>query len=99
MIIEIREDLALRLQALAERDGADLDNMVHRTLMDLVSQREKDGRRYATLADMARHAKELNMASPQPSNTAERSREILNTEFVDYLKSRPRHGEVLQWLP
>ena len=88
MNYEIREDLAKRLEALAERDGADFNIMVHMILMNHVTEREKDGKRYATLADLARHAKELNMASPRPSNAAERSREILNTEFVDYLQSR-----------
>ena len=55
-------------------------------------ERNTDEKQWATLADLARHAKELNMASPEPVNTSERSREILNTEYADYLCERKVKG-------
>ena len=83
MNIEIPEDVAQRLEQLAEQQDADMSDL----LRDMIERYAAD-KQWATLADMARHAKELNMASPEPVNTAERSREILNTEYADYLKSR-----------
>ena len=85
MTIDIPEDVALRLEKLAEEQNADVGDL----LRDLLNRYAvADEKPWATLADLARHAKELNMASPEPVNTAERSREILNTEYADYLKSR-----------
>ena len=70
-----------------ERDNGDSGQ--YATWGDLLeSAREADIAQWATLADLASHAKELNMASPEPVDTASRSREILNTEYADYLKNR-----------
>ncbi len=88
MTIDIPEDVALRLERLAEREDADIGDLLRDLLERFEDEGETDDKQWATLADMASHAKELNMASPEPVNTAERSREILNTEYVDYLKSR-----------
>lgn len=88
MTIEIPEDVARRLDELAKQNDADIGDL----LRDLLASYENDGnadqKPWATLADLARHAKKMNMASPEPVNTAERSREILNAEFADYLNSR-----------
>lgn len=88
MTIDIPEDIALRLEALAEQNDADINDLLRDMLARYEADCETDDKRWATLADMARHAKELNMSSPEPSDTAGRSREILNTEFADYLQSR-----------
>ena len=85
MTIDIPEDVALRLEKLAKQQDAEIGDL----LRDLLNRyADADEKPWATLADLARHAKELNMASPEPVNTAEHSREILNTEYADYLKSR-----------
>ncbi len=83
MTIDVPDDVALRLEQLAKQQDADIGDL----LRDLL-ERYTDDKQWATLADLARHAKEMNMASSEPVNTAERSREILNTEYADYLKSR-----------
>ena len=121
MTIDIPEDIALRLEALAKQNDADIGELLRELLARYEAECETGDKRWATLADMARHAKELNMASAEPADTAgrddkekrrattadfarnakaaglssphpvdtsERSREILNTEFADYLKRR-----------
>ncbi|MDE2821370.1 MAG: hypothetical protein OXT68_04810 [Chloroflexota bacterium] len=88
MTIDIPEDVALRLEELAEQHDADPGDLLRDMIERYAKERLGDDERWATLADLARHAKEMNMASPEPVNTAKRSREILNTEYADYLKSR-----------
>ena len=88
MTIDIPEDIALRLEELAKQNDADIGELLRDMLERYANERDTDEKQWATLADIARHAKELNMASPQPVNTAERSRDILNTEYADFLKSR-----------
>ena len=83
MMIDIPEEIIRQLEQLAERH--DVEVVV---LLEQLIKRYTPEKKWATLADLARNAKEANMASPEPVNTAERSREILNTEYVDYLKSR-----------
>ena len=83
MAINIPQDIALRLEELAKQQDSEIGDL----LRDMIERYAAD-KQWATLADMARHAKKMNMASPEPVNTAERSREILNTEYADYLKSR-----------
>ena len=83
MGIDIPEEITQQLEQLAAQH--DVEVVV---LLEQLVKRYTPDKNWATLADLARHAKELNMSSPEPVNTAERSREILNTEFVDYLKSR-----------
>ena len=83
MNIVIPEEITQQLEQLATQH--DVEVVV---LLEQLVKRYTPDKKWATLADLARHAKELNMSSPEPVNTAERSREILNTEYVDYLKSR-----------
>ena len=83
MTIDIPEDIALRLEQLAKQRDTDIGEL----LRDMIERYTAD-EQWATLADLARHAKKMNMASSEPVNTASRSREILNTEYADYLKSR-----------
>lgn len=88
MTIDIPEDIALQLEELAKRNDADISDLLRDMLARYEDDSDNNEKQWATLADMARHAKELNMASPEPVDTAGRSREILNTEFADYLQSR-----------
>ena len=88
MTIDIPEDIALRLKELSKQNDAEVADLLRDLLERYANESETDDKQWATLADMARHAKELNMASPEPVDTAGRSREILNTEFADYLQSR-----------
>lgn len=88
MTIDIPEDVVLRLEQLAEQRDTDLGDLLRDMIERYANERSGGDKPWATLADLARHAKEMNMASPEPVNTAKRSREILNTEYVDYLKSR-----------
>ena len=88
MTIDIPADIARRLEELAERDNLEIDDLLRDMLERYPDNGESDQKQWATLADLARNAKEANLASLGPVDTAERSREILNTEFADYLKSR-----------
>ena len=92
MTIDIPEDIALRLKALAEQNNADISDLLRDMLSRYEAEFETGDKRWATLADMAHHAKELNMASPEPADAAGRSREILNTEYADYLHERRVKG-------
>ena len=88
MTIDIPDDIATRLKQLAAQNDADINDLLRDMLARYEADCETGDKRWATLADLARHAKELNMSSPEPGDTAGRSREILNTEFADYLQSR-----------
>ncbi len=92
MTIEIAEDIALRLEALAKSTDADISDL----LRDMIESYEDKGdakqKRWATGADFARNAKAAGLASPHPVDTAGRSREILNTEYTDYLYERRVKG-------
>jgi hypothetical protein len=39
-----------------------------------------------SLAELAENARQAGLSTPYPVDTAERSREILKTEYADYLK-------------
>ena len=82
MDIEIPDELTQQLEQLAERHDVEVA-----VLLEQLVKRYKPEKKWATLADLARNASEAGMASPKPVNTAG-SREILNTEYADYLKSR-----------
>ena len=83
MNIGIPEEITQQLEELAAQH--DVEVLV---LLEQLVKRYTPEKKWATLADLARNAKEAGMASPEPVDTAGRSREILNTEYVDYLKSR-----------
>ncbi|MCY3864862.1 MAG: ribbon-helix-helix protein, CopG family [Chloroflexi bacterium] len=88
MTIDIPEDLALRLEELAKRNDADVGDLLRDLLARYEDERAAKQKRWATGADFARNAKAAGLASPEPLDTSARSREILNTEFADYLKRR-----------
>jgi predicted DNA-binding protein len=83
MVINIPEEVALRLERLAEQQGSTVGDLL-RTLLDRYASEMPRG----SLAEMAQNAREAGLASDERVETAERSREILNTEYADYLKRR-----------
>lgn len=88
MTIDIPEDLALRLEELAKRNDVEVGELLRDLLERYEGERAAKQKRWATGADFARNAKAAGLASPEPVDTSARSREILNTEFADYLKRR-----------
>ena len=88
MTIDIPADVAQRLEALANRQDNDIGDLLRDMLERYEDERDAKDRRRATTADFARNALAAGLSSPQPVDTSERSREILNTEFADYLKRR-----------
>lgn len=88
MTIDIPEDIALRLQQLAKRKDADISELLRDLLAQYEAEPDTDDKQWATGADFARNAKAAGLASPVPVDTSARSREILDTEFADYLKRR-----------
>jgi hypothetical protein len=88
MTIEIPQDIALRLEELANQQNAEIGDLLREWLERYESEHAGKQRRWATGADFARNAKAAGLASPEPVDTSARSREILNTEFADYLKRR-----------
>ena len=87
MNIDIPEGITQQLEEFAAQH--DVEAVV---LLEQLVKRYTPEQKWATLADLARHAKELNMASPEPVDTAGRSREILITEYVDCLYERRVKG-------
>ena len=83
MKIDISDELGLRLRELAEERNLSVEELL-RAMLDRYDIK-RDG---ATLADLARVALEANLSSEHPVDTSARSREILNTEYADYLKRR-----------
>ena len=83
MVINIPEEVALRLEKLAEQQGSTVGDLL-RTLLDRYASEIAPG----SLAEMAQNAREAGLASDERVDTAGRSREILNTEYADYLKRR-----------
>ena len=92
MTIDIPEDIATRLKQLAAQNNADINDLLRDMLARYEADCETGDRQWATLADLARHAKQAGMASGQPTDTSARSREILNTEYADYLYERRVKG-------
>lgn len=88
MTIDIPEDVALQLEALAKQKNADIGDLLREMLARYAQDADANDKPWATLADLARNAKEAELASPHPVDTSARSREILNTEYVDYLLER-----------
>ena len=87
MFMNIPEDIADRLNQLAQQEGATVEDVL-KTLLDQYMSQPRTG----TLADLAQNARDAELASVQSVDTAERSRDILNTEYADYLKRRMNEG-------
>jgi len=84
----LREDLLQKLNDLARQSGRSVDDLVE-DMLNRYTMESQDGSAYpdGSLAALAQNALEADIHTGA-SDTAERSREILNTEFVDYLKGR-----------
>ena len=92
MTLDIPQDVALRLEEMAKRQNADMDDLLREMVERYSRERDisagKGDRRYATWDDLLKSAREAGLAMTKPFDTAARSREILNTEYADYLVKR-----------
>lgn len=84
MKIEVSEEVGLHLKQLAEDRNLTMDELISAMLERYDVKRRKG----VTLADFAKMAIEAGLSSAEPTDTAERSREILSSEYADYLKQR-----------
>lgn len=87
MLINVPEDVAKRLEALAEKQGSSVGDLLE-TMLNRYAPESPAG----SMAELAQNAREAGLASAHPVDTAEHSREILSTEFADYLKRRMDDG-------
>ncbi len=78
MVIDIPQDLALRLEELADEQGSSVEELLRNWLDGGVPKKP-----HLTLQDLARNAREAGLKSEKPVDTSTRSREILNAEFTD----------------
>lgn len=86
--IQIPEEMARKLHAIAEREDTELAKSVGEMI-----EAQSDDRPWATLGDLELFAREARKrmngdSSSEMVDDSARSREILNTEFADYLISR-----------
>ena len=88
VMIQISESLAQKLTQIAERDHQSLDEVVETLLEQQVAETNPPAL-MGTLAALIQAADEADLQSGL-SDTADRSREILNSEYVEYL--RRKHG-------
>ncbi len=91
VMVQISEPLAQKLTQIAERDHQSLDEVVETLLAQQVSE-VNSAVRPGTLAALIQAADESNLVSDF-DDTAERSREILNTDYVEYLKRKHKLDE------
>ena len=84
MNIEVSDEVGLHLEKLAQERNQTIEELICAMLDNFDISRRKG----ATLADFAKMAIEAGLSSAEPTDTAERSREILNSEYADYLKQR-----------
>ncbi len=88
MRFDIPADLTKRLGEIAKRDEIDVDDLLRHLLERYEDDCAVKQKGRATTTDFARNALSAGLSSPHPVDTSERSREILNAEFADYLKRR-----------
>jgi hypothetical protein len=83
MLVEIPEEVAQRLNDLAKEQDSSVGELLTK-LLNRYAPENPPG----SLVEMAQNARDAGLASKDPIDTSERSREILNTEYADYLKRR-----------
>lgn len=83
MLMNIPEQVARRLETLAEQEGSTVGD-----LLQMLLNRYAPDSPPGSLAEIAQNAREAGLASVQRVDTADRSREILHQEYADYLKRR-----------
>jgi hypothetical protein len=92
--VRISDPLAERLVVLAERENRSLDEIVERILsahMPNLDEQVNDALP-GSLAALLHAADEANLRSAT-DDTADRSRDILTTDYVDYLQQKYRLDE------
>jgi hypothetical protein len=91
MLLEISESVAQRLKALAEAQNRSVSEVIE-GLLDtpepLLPQEDEEGLPPRGTAARLLYENERINARSGKTDIAEHSREILNTDFVEYLKSR-----------
>ena len=83
MKIEVSDDTGQHLQDLAAERNLTIEELIS-AMLDRYDVKRKG----VTLADMAANAAKAGLRTPHPVDTAARSREILETEYMDYLTRR-----------
>ena len=91
MMLDIPEDVAARLKALAQERGVDVDELLRELLNRHESERVAKQKKAVTAADLGRNAEAFRKAikrqsiedSKLPTNTATNSREILKEIYAD----------------
>ena len=83
MKIELSDDTVQHLQDLAAERNLTVEELIS-AMLDRYDVKRKG----VTLADMAANAAKAGLRTPHPVDTAARSREILETEYQDYLMRR-----------
>jgi hypothetical protein len=86
VMVYISEPLAQKLTQIAERDHQSLDEVVETLLEQQVADVDPVAP-LGTLAALIQAADEANLQSTA-DDTSERSREILNTDYVEYLSRK-----------
>lgn len=95
MNIKVPEGLVRRMQRLSEGE----DDCLAELLDDLLKQHDAAPPKYATLADLGRHARMMN-ATPAPeeiqlASYGEELQDIMNVEFPEYLMRRRDREPIL----
>lgn len=86
MMTDLPETLLQQLEKIAEDEKRTPADLLESLLSGYVQMRGKKATKRGTLADFARVAEQMGLRSAQPVDTAARSREILETEFPDYIR-------------
>jgi hypothetical protein len=87
----IPDDLLQQLEDIAQEEGRTPAELL-RALLSQYPRQKSDSPPPGSLAELAENARKAAISSPHPVDTAERSREILDAEFANYLKSRMEEG-------
>lgn len=83
MKIEVSDETGRHLRELAAERNLTIEELIS-AMLDRYDVKRKG----ATLADMAANAAKAGLRTPHPVDTAACSREILETEYQDYLMRR-----------
>jgi hypothetical protein len=82
------ERIAWRLLDIAQRENRSVESVLDTLLDYYPTVQPEETAQETPFAMWAKAAEDANIHSSGPVDTSERSREILNTEYADYLKRR-----------
>jgi hypothetical protein len=86
MVMTLPENLAIRLHAIAAQQQRSPEAVLDQLLTDYETRIQLPAKRKkGTFAALVQSALDTDIRSDKPVDTASRSREILSTEYVDYL--------------